>query len=90
MNIYGTLGPACQSEAVLKKMFEYGMTGIRLNLSHTTLHDAAESIETMHRAAASADIKPELLIDMQGPELRIGPLKSPIRLREGENIEFSD
>ena len=90
MNIYGTLGPACQSEAVLKKMFEYGMTGIRLNLSHTTLHDAAESIETMHRAAASAGIKPELLIDMQGPELRIGPLKSPIRLREGENIEFSD
>ena len=90
MNIYGTLGPACQSEAVLKKMFEYGMTGIRLNLSHTTLHDAAESIETMHRAAVSAGIKPELLIDMQGPELRIGPLKSPIRLREGENIEFSD
>lgn len=90
MNIYGTLGPACQSEAVLKKMFEYGMTGIRLNLSHTTLHDAAESIETMHRAAASTGIKPELLIDMQGPELRIGPLKSPIRLREGENIEFSD
>ena len=36
MKIYGTLGPACQSEAVLKKMFEYGMTGIRLNLSHTT------------------------------------------------------
>ena len=90
MNIYGTLGPACQSEAVLKKMFEYGMTGIRLNLSHTTLHDAAESIETMHRAAAAAGIEPELLIDMQGPELRIGPLKESIQLQEGENIEFSD
>lgn len=89
MNIYGTLGPACQSEAVLKKMFEYGMTGIRLNLSHTTLHDAAESIETMHRAAASAGIKPELLIDMQGPELRIGPLGEPIQLQEGETVEFS-
>ena len=85
MNIYGTLGPACQSEAVLKKMFEYGMTGIRLNLSHTTLHDAAESIETMHRAAASADIKPELLIDMQGPELRVGRME-PLPLHEGETV----
>lgn len=90
MKIYGTLGPACQNEAVLKKMFEYGMTGIRLNLSHTTLHDAEESIERMHRAAAAAGIEPELLIDMQGPELRIGPLKESIQLQEGETVEFSD
>ena len=89
MKIYGTLGPACGDEAVLKKMFEYGMTGIRLNLSHTTLHDASAIIEKMHRAAAAAGVETELLIDMQGPELRIGPLEEPIFLQEGEDVVFS-
>lgn len=90
MKIYGTLGPACGDEAVLKQMFEHGMTGIRLNLSHTTLHDASGSIEKMHRAAAAAGVKAELLIDMQGPELRIGPLEEPILLQEGERVVLSN
>ena len=37
MEYYGTLGPTCCEPTSLKKMFDAGMTGIRLNLSHSSL-----------------------------------------------------
>ena len=37
MEYYGTLGPTCCEPTILKKMFDAGMTGIRLNLSHSSL-----------------------------------------------------
>ena len=42
--VYGTFGPACSDTAVLEAMFRAGMTGMRLNLSHVDLEDAAEQI----------------------------------------------
>ncbi|MDD5832289.1 MAG: pyruvate kinase, partial [Clostridiales bacterium] len=88
VKIYGTLGPACSDIDTLEKMFRNGMTGMRLNLSHTALRDAEEQIRTMQSAAGRCGIKPELLIDMQGPELRIGRLEKEVVLRSGQTIEF--
>ena len=85
LDIYGTIGPACRETAVLQKMFEAGMTGIRLNLSHVTLEESAPLIENLHKAAAEAGVSPQLLIDMQGPELRVGRME-PLPLREGEMV----
>ena len=86
VDIYGTLGPKCSDKDTLVQMFDAGMTGVRLNLSHITLHHAADQIETLHCAAACCGKKAQLLIDMQGPELRIGTLASPLTLKEGEEI----
>ena len=90
VKIYGTLGPACNELATLKEMFGEGMDGIRLNLSHTTLEEASDMIATCHEAARACGITPELLIDMQGPELRVGRLKEAIILTDGELIDVSD
>ena len=86
--IYGTIGPACKNKEVLSEMFALGMTGLRLNLSHTTLQEAAGAIADIQSAAASAGLKPELLIDMQGPELRIGKLAQPLALENGTAVSF--
>lgn len=86
MDIYGTLGPACSDKSILESMFRCGMTGIRVNLSHITLPDAAEQICNFHAAAVSCRVKPELLIDMQGPELRIGNLEEPVKMEVGDWI----
>ena len=86
VKIYGTLGPACQDPEILKQMFQEGMDGIRLNLSHTTLDEAADMIGACHSAASACGIRPELLIDMQGPELRIGKLREPIQLKAGDVV----
>lgn len=84
--IYGTLGPRCRDTETLCAMIDAGMTGVRLNLSHITLHDAAEEIHNLHRAAAICERRVELLIDMQGPELRIGALGAPLTLARGQII----
>ena len=49
--IYGTIGPACADVETLEAMFRAGMTGIRLNLSHVTLAQAADQVDALHKAA---------------------------------------
>ncbi len=84
--IYGTLGPACADLETLTKMFAAGMTGMRLNLSHTSLLQASGQIEAMHEAAARNGKTAQLLIDLQGPELRIGDLSEPRTLVDGSEL----
>ena len=81
--IYGTLGPACEKTEILEEMFRQGMTGVRLNLSHVTLRQAAGQVEALHAAAQRCGVRPQLLIDLQGPELRIGALPEPVLLEPG-------
>ena len=35
LHLYGTLGPACATKEKIRTMFLSGMTGMRLNLSHS-------------------------------------------------------
>ena len=84
MDFYGTLGPACQEEVVLYQMFQEGMTGLRLNLSHKPLAACSDWIAQMHQAAERAGVEAQLLIDLQGPELRVGQFEEPLMLEEGQ------
>lgn len=86
ISIYGTFGPACADQKTMEQMFLTGMTGMRLNLSHTGLEDSGEKIAAFHNAAAAAGVNAELLIDMQGPELRIGVLPEVMTLAMGETV----
>ena len=88
VNIYGTLGPACSNEKVLAEMFSLGMTGMRLNLSHVTLAESGKLIEKMKRAAEKCGVKPQLLVDLQGPELRTGTVTEPVALKNGDIVEI--
>lgn len=86
LELYGTLGPACAREDILEGMFRAGMTGMRVNLSHMTLDQARPWIEIMHRAAARCGLEPDLLADLQGPEVRVGKLSVPLALKTGETV----
>ena len=86
LEIYGTLGPACGKTDTLAQMLELGMTGMRLNLSHMSLAEAEPMVEALHQAAQRVGVQPLLLIDMQGPEIRVGAMNSPTHLIEGKNI----
>ena len=83
IELFGTLGPSCRDKDTLRAMFENGMSGMRLNLSHTGLAESEELIRTFQAAAEEAGVKPELLIDLQGPELRVLPMKEPLVLNDG-------
>ena len=71
MDFYGTIGPACADVKLLQQMVEAGMTGIRMNLSHGPLAAHKDWLVILHKAGVK-----KLLIDLQGPELRIGRLPS--------------
>jgi len=88
-DIYGTLGPACADRETLSAMFSHGMTGMRLNLSHITLENAADTIMVFYEAAREAHVMPKLLIDMQGPEVRIGSI-SDRKLTEEEKVVLGE
>lgn len=86
IDIYGTLGPSCSNVKTLEEMFDAGMTGIRVNLSHAGLRASADRMELLHKAARARGIRPQILIDLQGPELRVGRLPSPVSMTEGEEV----
>lgn len=87
--IFASLGPACAQADILEKMFLEGMTGIRLNLSHSGLKESEPLIQNFQKAANRTGVAAEFLIDMQGPEIRIGELPGPLQLMETEELVFS-
>ena len=90
MEFYATLGAACGDRATLAALFREGMTAARLNLSHTTLRDCAPLLDSFFAAAREAGVTPRLVIDLQGPELRIGALAEPVELAEGGDVILGD
>ena len=92
MEFYATLGDPCAKRDILDRMFQAGMTGIRVNLSHTSLKKCAPLLERLYwpaaRAAGRADA--HLILDLQGPELRVGQLTRAISLREGSELLLGD
>lgn len=92
MDFYGTIGQACSSRNTLSQLFQAGMTGVRLNLSHTSLDACTPLLEEVFRPAARrAGLEaPHLIIDLQGPELRVGRLPCPVCLEEGEDVLLGD
>jgi len=69
-------------------MFQAGMTGIRVNLSHTSLPECAPLLQELYWPAARDAGREEahLILDLQGPELRVGDLPWPVSLRQGEEV----
>ena len=84
MEIYGTFGPACTSLPILTEMFRSGMCGLRLNLSHRSLEESRDWLELAQKAAGACGRTSQILMDLQGPELRVGREGLPLELPEGE------
>ena len=86
MEYYGTIGPACADREILTDMFREGMTGVRMNLSHGNLSEHMDWIRMLRIASADSGRQMKFLIDLQGPELRIGKLPQPVELTDGSEV----
>lgn len=86
MKTYATLGPACCRADLLTELLDMGLTGFRLNLSHTTLAACRPWTEAVQQARAASGRPAELIVDMRGPELRMEPLSRPVTLTAGETV----
>jgi pyruvate kinase len=70
--IVATLGPAISGASALKSMFAAGVNVFRLNTSHGTWDDHLTRIASVRAAAAELDIQAGILLDLQGPKIRLG------------------
>lgn len=86
MRYYATLGPSCCDTAALAALLRRGITGFRLNLSHTPLAARTDWIAALHAAERKTDLRAQLMIDLRGPEVRIGDMPVPLPLAEGAAV----
>ncbi|RCX13289.1 pyruvate kinase [Fontibacillus phaseoli] len=82
-----TLGPACDQAETLKEMIRAGMTVGRLNMAHGEPEEHARRIANVRQAASELDTFIPIMMDIKGPEVRIGKLKeASCQLIAGEEI----
>jgi pyruvate kinase len=84
--IVATVGPACQSEAVLEKLIQAGINIARMNFSHGTHEQHAERIALIRKVSEKLGVSIGILQDLQGPKIRVGALSEPMQLSEGESV----
>jgi pyruvate kinase len=88
--IVATIGPASREPDTLVQMVQAGMDVARLNYSHGTLEEHAETMRRVRDAAGRAGRVVAVLQDLPGPKLRIGPLREDIvELTPGERLTFT-
>ena len=70
--IVATLGPASSDKRTLARMIEAGLDVVRMNFSHGTTRQHAERVELVRALARKAGRSVGVLVDLQGPKIRIG------------------
>ena len=83
--IVATLGPASSDPSMIAGLFRAGADVFRINMSHTT-HERMRELVASIRAVEAEHGRPiGILVDLQGPKLRVGSFAaSPVTLMPGE------
>ena len=85
--IVATIGPA--SEERIDELVEAGMSVARINFSHGTHEDHRRRIAHVRSVADAKGIPVGILVDIQGPKLRLGLFEGgKLRLRRGERVRL--
>jgi len=72
VKIIATLGPSSAGPAMIRKLFEAGADVFRLNFSHGSHDDHRRNLEAIRELEREADHPIGVLMDLQGPKLRVG------------------
>ncbi len=70
--IVATLGPACSSPEMIRKLIRAGVDVFRLNASHGTVEQRHEAVLEIRKASEELKLNTGILLDLQGPKIRIG------------------
>ncbi len=87
--IVATLGPATSSPEAIAALIGAGVNVARINASHGTAKDRGELVQRVRAAAREADRPVAVLLDLQGPRIRVGTLPRPVTLTPGAAVVFA-
>jgi len=82
--IVATLGPASDSVETISDLILAGLNVARLNMSHGTYKGHAQLIANIREASQLVGLEVAILMDLQGPKIRVDEFEKDIRLKKGE------
>ena len=87
IKILATLGPASSDSAMIRKLFEAGADVFRINMSHTSHDKMRELVATIRNVESSYGRPIGILVDLQGPKLRLGSFtEGATQLKNGQSF----
>lgn len=85
-----TIGPSSESPEILEQLVVLGMDIARLNFSHASYDQFITIQKIIKELNKKHDKNVELLMDLQGPRIRVGVLPDDgVTLTEGQEVVFS-
>jgi pyruvate kinase len=87
--IVATLGPSWDQPAQMTALLNAGVDVIRINASHGTPEIRSRWVTQLRGVLQGRREAAAVLLDLQGPRIRIGNLSQPIRLESGQRVVFA-
>lgn len=89
VKILATLGPSANTPEMIKRLFNAGADVFRINMSHASHEKMKELTSSIRKVEAEVGRPIGILVDLQGPKLRLGEIKGEkIKLGIGDEISF--
>jgi len=87
--IVATLGPAWSEPAQMTALLDAGVNVVRINASHATPEIRAGWVIELQKIIQDRTEAAAILVDLQGPRIRVGTLEQPLRLEPGQRVLFA-
>ena len=84
-----TLGPAWDTPPQMTALLDAGVNVVRINASHGTPDIRARWIHQLRTVLEARRDAVAVLLDLQGPRIRIGNLRDTTRLEPGQRVVFA-
>ncbi len=84
--IIATIGPASDTEEKITELINAGARAFRINTSHAKQEDHLKILKKIRKQARQLNLYIPVILDLQGPKIRVGNLRQPLNLTEGENV----
>ncbi|EKE02887.1 MAG: hypothetical protein ACD_20C00317G0022 [uncultured bacterium] len=84
--IIATIGPATNTEEKITELVKAGAKIFRINSSHGTKEEHAKNIGIIRKVAKALNEYLTVILDLQGPKIRVGNLKEPLDLKISQEI----
>ena len=87
--IVATLGPAWATPPQMTALLDAGVNVVRVNASHGTPTIRQQWITELKSVLGTRRSSAAILLDLQGPRIRVGDLPVPLRLEQGREVVFA-
>ncbi len=82
--LIGTLGPSSNEVETISNLITAGLDVARVNMSHGTHEGHAQLFRNIRQASKVAGREIGILLDLQGPKIRVDKVERPLIMHEGE------